>query len=89
MVLDREEHYFHILRSLGHWDKAEDLLRGTLKILGAKSPPDEVRALNAHCNLAYTCFDQRKADDAEGLIKEVLRKSEIHSKGDQTSRFVH
>ena len=39
MVLESEDQCFHILRSLGPWDKAEDLLRGTLKSLGAKSPP--------------------------------------------------
>ena len=35
IVLEREEQYFHILRSLDRSDKAEDLLRGALKSLGA------------------------------------------------------
>ena len=83
MVLEREEQHFHILRSLGHWDKAEDSLAGTLKSLGAKSPPDDLRALRAQSNLAIACLYQRKTDDAESLREEVLQKSENYSVSDQ------
>ena len=89
MVLGREEQYFQILRSLGHWDKAEDLLRGTLKSLEAKSPRDDLRALRAQSNLAIACLDQRKTDNAEYLMKEVLQKSEHYSVSDQMTRLVH
>ena len=86
MVLERQEQYFHILRSLGYWDKAED---GTLKDLGPKSPPDDLRALRAQSNLAIACLDQRKTDDAESLMKEVLQRNENYSVSDQMTRLVH
>ena len=85
MVLEREEQFFHILRSLGHWDKAEDLVRGTLDNLGAELPPDDFRVLRVQSNVAMACLDRRKTDDAERLIKEVFEVSV----GDQTARLVH
>lgn len=89
MVLERNEQYLHILRSLGHWDKGKDLFGGILKSLEATSPPDDLRALRAQSNLAIACLYQRKTDDAESLREEVLQKSEKYSVSDQMTRSVH
>ncbi len=89
MVLEREEQYFHILRSLGHWDKAEDLIRGTVKSVRAEFPPSNIRVLRAQSNLATACMDQRKTDDAERLMNEVLQKSGNNLVSDQTATLVH
>ena len=89
MVLAREEEYFHILRSLGHWDKAEDLVRGMVKNLRAKLPSDDIRVLRAQYDLAAACMDQRKTDDAERLINEVLQKSDNNLTSDQTAILAH
>ena len=88
MVLDREEQYFHILLSLGYLDKAEALVRGTLRNVEECLPPDDQRVIQGRTNVAKACLSQRKADDAERLIKEVLRKSEKVSMSDQPTRLV-
>ena len=88
MVLEREEQYFHILLSLGYSDKAEALVRGTLRNVEESLPSDDLHVLRAKSNVALACLNQRKTDDAERLIKEVLRKSDKVSISDQTTRLV-
>ena len=89
MVLAREEQYFHILLSLGYWDKAEALVRGTLRNVEESLPSDDLHVIRAESNVAMACLSQRKTDDAERLINEVLRKSDKVSIPDQTARLVH
>ena len=89
MVLSREEQYFNILLSLGHWDKAEDLVRETVKNLKAGLPPDDFRVLRAQSSLAMACVNQGKVDEAGYLIKEVLRKSDKDPDNDRPARLIH
>ena len=88
-MLEREEQYFHILRSPGHWDKGEDLLTGTLRELGAKPPPDDLRALRAQSNLAIACLDTERLMMQNSCSTKCFRRAKIHSAGGQMKKLVH
>ena len=75
LFLEKEESYFHTLSSLGYLSKAGALAEKRCRDLSSTLPREDDRVLRARCNLAEVFLDQRRHDEAEREVLEVIELS--------------